>query len=188
MENFVQYTDQQLLSLLKDSSQGAYTQIYDRYHGLLYIYACKITKEESEAEDIVQDVFVYLWDKRKTIIFEKSLSAYLYSAVRYKFFDLLDHKKVRTNYSASFQNFTENFPVQADQILREKELSALIEKEIACLPDKMRNVFELSRKHHLSHREIAEILHISQKTVKNQVNNALKELRVKLSTLFTWLF
>lgn len=178
--------DNELIDLLKSGDQTAYTQIYDRYQGLLFVYACKITKDEDEAEDIVQEVFFYLWDKRRTILFKTSLPAYLYSAVRYKYFNLLDHKKVRANYADSLQEFIEKGDVQADHVIREKELTRLIEKEISLLPPKMREIFELSRKAHLSHKEIAEKLNLSEKTVKNQINNALKELRVKLG-LFTFL-
>lgn len=178
--------DNELIDLLKSGDQTAYTQIYDRYQGLLFVYACKITKDEDEAEDIVQEVFFYLWDKRRTILFKTSLPAYLYSAVRYKYFNLLDHKKVRANYADSLQEFIEKGDVQADHVIREKELTRLIEKEISLLPPKMREIFELSRKEHLSHKEIAEKLNLSEKTVKNQINNALKELRVKLG-MFTFL-
>ena len=186
MEDFTLYSDQKLISLLKDNSQVAYTKIYDRYQGLLYIYACKITKDENEAEDIVQEVFFYLWDKRNTINFDSSLSSYLYTAVRYKFFNLLDHKKIRANYIESFQDFMSMGSVQADYRLRERDLAQLIEKEIALLPPKMREIFELSRKQQLSHKEIAQKLNISEKTVKNQVNGALKQLRGKLG-MFTFL-
>jgi RNA polymerase sigma-70 factor (family 1) len=183
VEDYQSYTDQELIYLLKDNSRPAFTQIYDRYQGLLYIYACKITKDESEAEDIVQEVLFYLWDKRNVISFEHSLSSYLYSAIRYKFFNLIDRKKVRTDYAQSFQNFINRETTQADFSVREKEMVRLIEKEISLLPEKMREVFELSRKNHLSHKEIAEKLDITEKTVKNQVNNALKTLRVKLGVL-----
>jgi RNA polymerase sigma-70 factor (family 1) len=179
-------SDSELLDLLKSGSQAAYTEVYDRYQGLLYIYACKITREENEAADIVQEVFIYLWDKRAQTHFRASLASYLYSAVRYKFFNLLDHKKVRADYAASLQEFMNEGYAETDYVVREKDLARLIEKEIALLPTKMREVFELSRKAHLSHKQIAEKLGLSEKTVKNQVNNALKELRVKLG-LFSFL-
>jgi RNA polymerase sigma-70 factor (family 1) len=188
MSRYNTLADMELADLLRSGDQAAYTQIYDRYQGLLYIYACKITKDENEAEDIVQEIFFYLWDKRINIVFDTTLSAYLYSAVRYKFFNLLDHKKVRANYAVSLQNFIEKGDIQADYSIREKDLTRLIEKEIALLPAKMREIFELSRKAQLSHKEIAEKLNISQKTVKNQVNNALKELRVKLGMFIFLLF
>ncbi|EHQ25198.1 RNA polymerase sigma-70 factor [Mucilaginibacter paludis] len=180
--------DAELVVLLKEGHRAAFSEIYARYQGLLYIYACKIVKDEDEAEDIVQDIFIYLWSKHSQIQFNSSLSAYLYSAVRYKFFDLLDRKKVRVDYAESLGKFLDTGVAITDEYIREKELANLIEKEIARLPAKMREVFELSRKAHLSHREIAQKLNLSEKTVKNQVNNSLKELRFKLGLFSILLF
>ncbi len=165
---------------LKKDDHDAYAQIYDRFNGLLYIYACKIVKDFDEAEDIVQEVFISLWDKRNTLVLKSSLSSYLYSAVRYKFINLLDHKKVRTDYSASLQSFIDEGEYLTDDYIREKEFKQLIEKEISLLPDKMREIFVMSREQNLSYREIAEKLDLSEKTVRNQVNNALNNLRAKL--------
>jgi DNA-directed RNA polymerase specialized sigma24 family protein len=67
-------SDQELTVLLKEGDHAAYAKIYDRYQGLLYTYACKITKDEDEAADIVQEVFIYLWDKRADIYFIKSIA------------------------------------------------------------------------------------------------------------------
>ncbi|WP_342328704.1 RNA polymerase sigma-70 factor [Pedobacter sp. FW305-3-2-15-E-R2A2] len=179
-------TDFELTKLLISGDHKAFIEIYHRFQALLYVYACKITTDKEEAEDIVQEVFIYLWDKRTTIILRSSISSYLYSAVRYKFFNLLDHKKVRKDYTSSFQNFLDEGEYITDNYIREKEFSQLIEKEILALPDKMREVFELSRKQNLSRKEIAEKLNISEKTVKNQISNALKILRGKLG-FFTFL-
>lgn len=188
MDFYNSLSDTELTALLKSGDQHAYTEIYDRYQDLLYIYACKVTKDESEAEDIVQEIFFYLWDKRSSLNFSVSFSSYLYSAVRYKFFNLIDHKKVRSNYADSLQHYVKTADVQADHQVREKELSRIIETEIALLPPKMREIFELSRKVSLPHKDIAIKLNISEKTVKNQVNNALKQLRVKLGMLSFLLF
>jgi RNA polymerase sigma-70 factor (ECF subfamily) len=181
------FTDVELTKLLVSGDHKAFIEIYNRFQALLYVYACKITKDREEAEDIVQEVFIYLWDKRSTIILKSNISSYLYSAVRYKFFNLLDHKKIRTDYTKSFQNFLDAGEYITDNYIREKEFSQLIEKEISALPDKMREIFELSRRQNLSRQEIAEKLNISEKTVKNQISNALKILRGKLG-FFPFLF
>ncbi|MNR13600.1 ECF RNA polymerase sigma factor SigW [compost metagenome] len=180
ISSYSSFTDLELTNLLKSGDRTAFLEIYNRFQGLLYVYACKIIKDEEDAEDIVQEVFLYLWDKRSTIILKSSISSYLYSAVRFKFFNLLDRKKIRTDYKTSFQRFLDQGEYVTDNYIREKEFSQLIEKEIAALPDKMREIFELSRKNHLSRKEIAEQLNLSEKTVKNQINNALKILRRKL--------
>lgn len=188
MSSYSSFTDLELTNLLKSGDRTAFLEIYNRFQGLLYVYACKIIKDEEDAEDIVQEVFLYLWDKRSTIILKSSISSYLYSAVRFKFFNLLDRKKIRTDYKTSFQHFLDQGEYVTDNYIREKEFSQLIEKEIAALPDKMREIFELSRKHHLSRKEIAEQLNLSEKTVKNQINNALKILRGKLGIVVFLLF
>jgi RNA polymerase sigma-70 factor (family 1) len=188
ISSYSSFTDLELTNLLKSGDRTAFLEIYNRFQGLLYIYACKIIKDEEDAEDIVQEVFLYLWDKRSTIILKSSISSYLYSAVRFKFFNLLDRKKIRTDYKISFQQFLDQGEYVTDNYIREKEFSQLIEKEIAALPDKMREIFELSRKHHLSRKEIAEQLNLSEKTVKNQINNALKILRGKLGIVVFLMF
>lgn len=172
--------DIELLDLLRQDDHNAYSEIYDRFNGLLYIYACKIVKDFDDAEDIVQEVFISLWDKRNTLLLKSSLSSYLYSAVRYKFINLLDHKKVRTDYSTSLQKFIDQGEYLTDDYIREKEFKKLIEKEIELLPEKMREIFIMSREQDLSNKEIAEKLNLSEKTVRNQVNNALNNLRTKL--------
>ncbi|WP_140938067.1 RNA polymerase sigma-70 factor [Sphingobacterium lumbrici] len=182
------YTDVDLTTLLSKGDQAAYVEIYDRFQGLLFLYACKVTQDEKEAEDIVQEVFLYLWDKRYTIAINSSIADYLYAAVRFKFFNLLDKKKVRTDYQQSLGNYMEQHESITDYLVREKELRRLIEEEVGRLPAKMREIFELSRNEYLSHREIAEKLQLSEKTVKNQINNALSILRKKFPPPILLLF
>jgi RNA polymerase sigma-70 factor (ECF subfamily) len=180
-------SDTEITGLLKSGDRAAFTEIYNRFKGLLYIYACKITRDDDIAEDLVQDIFIYLWDKHQTINFTSSLSSYLYSAIRYKFFDLVDKQKIRADYVEALQIFLDQGEYITDNYILEKELAAAIEKEVANLPAKMREVFLLSRKENLSNKEIAERLDISEKTVKNQISTALKILRIKLG-LLTFLF
>lgn len=187
MTDYSGYTDKELTVFLKEGDDhAAYVEIYDRYQALLYVYACKIVKDQDEAEDIVQEIFVSLWDKRSEIVFHTSLSSYLYSAVRYKFINLLDRKKVRSDYCASLQNFIDQGDFVTDDYIREKEFHSIIEQQIHLLPEKMRRIFIMSRKQNKSNKEIADELSISEKTIRNQVNNALNILRVKLG-LFTFL-
>lgn len=186
MTSYHSFTDFELTTLLNKGDLVAYNEIYKRFQGILYIYACKIVKNSNDAEDIVQEVFLYLWDKRFTITINSSISFYLYKAVQYKFMNLLDQKKVRADYKDSFNKFLDQGEYITDHYIRQKEFSQIIEQEIAALPDKMREIFKLSRKNNLSRKQIAEELGLSEKTVKNQINNALKILRKKL-TLFSFL-
>jgi RNA polymerase sigma-70 factor (family 1) len=181
-------TDHELLSLLKSGDRAAYSQIYDRYERLLFVHAYKRLRNREEARDIVQDLFIVLWTKREEINFKNSLRAYLYTAIRNRIFDLIARQKLESTYIVSLQQFIDLGHFTTDHQARYNQLMTLIEKEIASLPSKMREVFELSRNEQLSHREIAEKLNIAEQTVKKQVQNALRILKVKLGPLFTVLF
>lgn len=172
--------DDELLLLFKAGDRCAYEQIYQRYWAIMYVYARKILADEDDAQDIIQEVFTYLWHKGTELTIKTSLSLYLYTSVRYRIFDLLDHRKVRTDYKAYLQQFIKEGEYITDDQLRERELVAVIEKEVAALPPKMREMFEMSRNEGLSHKEIADKLGVSDLTVKKQVSNAVKILKGKL--------
>nr|WP_317125285.1 RNA polymerase sigma-70 factor [Pedobacter schmidteae] len=181
-------SDQELISLLKEGDRLAFTHIYDRYKYLLYVHAFKRLRNEEEAEDIVHDIFAALWNKRETFELKTHLSGYLFTAVRNRIFKLLAHKDVESDYIVSFHQVAEQTTNITDYLVRENQMTAMIEKEIAALPQKMREVFELSRKQNLSHKEIAEQLGISEQTVSKQVTNALKILKTKLGLLIYLVF
>ncbi len=182
-----QLTDGELTVLLKTGDHAAFTEIYQRYKRLLYTHAYQRLRNEQEADDLIHELFTSLWEKKGILEFKTNLAGYLYTAVRNRILDYISHKQVESDYIASFQGFLDRGENFTDFLLREKQMNALIDKEIARLPLKMREVFELSRREGYSHKQIAEKLGITQKTVKSQINNALKVLRVRLG-LFNWLF
>lgn len=175
-------TDQQLTAMLLNGNEVAYTEIFERYNKLLIKHAYHLLQSSDEAGDLVQDVFLVLWQKRDQLIFKSSLSSYLYISVRNRVFDLLSHQKVVARYAEAIGNFMEQGNSISDANLRERELAEIIEKEIAALPKKMREVFLLSRREELSYKEIGEHLNISDQTAKLQVHNAIKILKLKISS------
>ncbi len=189
MYNHSALSDQELGSLLKNGDQQAYTEIYNRYSAILLIHACTRLQDEEEAKDLIHELFLCLWNKKDTLYFKTSLKGYLYTAVQNRVLDKIAHRKVKTAYAASLQQFLDQGNWITDECIREKELSGLIDREIASLPDKMRQIFEFSRKNHFTHREISDILNISEETVKKQVYNALKILKIRLTSfLLCWVF
>ncbi|MCC8426390.1 RNA polymerase sigma-70 factor [Mucilaginibacter sp. UR6-11] len=177
-------TDNELLILLRKGDIGAFTEIHHRYYGVLYRHAGKRLPQREEIKDLLQDLFSYVWNNREKLVFNTSLAAYLYTATRNRIFNIYKHQKVKLDYVESFQQFLKHDEPIADELLREKELIALVEKEVAALPPQMRLIFELSRNQYLSHRQIADQLNISPFTVRKQVNNSLKILRLKLGAYF----
>lgn len=187
MADLTQSSDQELTALLSAGSELAFAEIYNRYNVRLFLYAYKKLDNQEEAKDIVQEVFTRLWRKRMEYSINISLNSYLHTAIRNCAFDLFAHKKIAYRYIASLQNFLDQETTFTDDLVREKEIGGKIEKEIAALPPRMREVFELSRKDHLSHRAIAEKLQISESTVSGQIKKALRILRVRLG-LFVSIF
>jgi len=173
-------TDEELVDLLKSGDEAAFAEIYERYWSVLFLHARNLLRENEEAADIVQELFTGLWSKAASIQLTGALSSYLYKAVRNRVFDHLKHKKVMNDYLKSINDFMLGEQFVSDSLLREKELALIIENGINALPPKMREIFILSRKQHLSYQQIAAQLNISEHTVKSQVSNALRILRTKV--------
>lgn len=188
MRGYHLLSDADLFVLLCDGDHKAYTEIYDRYSGLLYVHAYKRIRDREEARDLIHELFTVLWVKREEISLKTELSAYLYRSVRNRVIDLVNHQKLQASYINTFDDFLTNGTNITDHAIRHKELARLIEKEIEALPEKMKQVFILSRDQHMSHKEISETLGISELTVRKQINNSLKLLRPKLSKLFSLFF
>ena len=180
MPRYPDYNDHELAVLLRQGDQLAYTEIFERYSELLLRHAFRLLADKEEAHDVLQDVFLNLLHKRDTIAIKTSLSSYLYTAVRNRIFDLLSHKDVVLKYASSISRFmVEGYSI-TDDTVRERELAALIDKEVDKLPSKMREVFLLNKKAGLSYSEISEQLNITDQTAKQQVYKALKILKPKI--------
>lgn len=172
--------DHDLFALLKSGNDRAYEEIYRRYWALLFRHARRIFQDEDGAEDVVQEVFLNLWNKAEALDLKGSLSGYLYTAVRNKILDQLAHSKVKEKYIASLGSFLDAGSCETDHKVRENQLKLIIERELAALPDGMRKAFELSRKSQMSYREIADELGVSEGVVRNQISRALKILRKRV--------
>lgn len=179
MVSYLDFSDQDLLELLKSNNKKAFTEIYERYHSLLYIYAHKKLENNLEARDIVQDVLINVWNKRNALSISGTLRSYLFTAVRNRILDIFSHQKVEEKYMESLRNLMLTSS-PSDYMIREKELSTMIEFEINALPPRMREIFILSRKEWLSNSDIASKLNLSQHTVETQIKRALRQLRLKL--------
>ena len=172
--------DNELAVLLKEGNHSAYTELYRRYNRILFVHAYKRLRDQEQARDIVQEFFTVLWIKRESLYLKSSLAGYFFTAVNNRIVDYFLRKDVQEKYIASFSGFLDKETIKTDHLIREKQLAALIENEIQLLPSKMRLIFQLSRQENLSHKEIAEKLSISEKTVDRQISNALFRLKTKL--------
>jgi RNA polymerase sigma-70 factor (ECF subfamily) len=180
-------SDQELSDLLKKGDHRAYTEIYNRFKAPLYVHAYNKLRNREEAKDLIQELFTTLWNNRESLHLGGHLSSYLYTAVRNRVFRSISRLGLEYAYVNSIQDSVNQGICITDHRVRENQLQAMIDREINALAPKMREIFLLSRKSNLTHKEIALKLGIAEPTVKKQVNNALKTLRVKLGIL-TFLF
>lgn len=180
--NSLRATDEEeLLHRLRKGDRVAFEIIYCGYSERLYAHAAKYLEDQEEAKDIIHDVFFNLWQNRETLYIRENLKAYLYQSVRNRIINHQLKNKRADVYFRSFQRFLMNGQADTDFLVRENMQTELIEREISTLPNKMRTVFELSRKEGLSHKEIAQQLNITEQSVRSHVKGALKILRVRLS-------
>ncbi|PPK99622.1 RNA polymerase sigma factor [Parapedobacter indicus] len=181
--NYWELEDEELIPLIKAGDDNAFSLLYVRYSNLLFRHALSMLKDEEEAKDAIQDVFTALWEKHEELEIRGSVSGYLYIATRHAVLKILQNGKRSEEFIATLIRISETQESTADAEVQVKELAAIIEAEVAKLPRKMREVFLLSRKHHLTHREIAQKLNLSEYTVKRQTSNALTILRKTLGNL-----
>ncbi len=173
-----------LINGLKSRNKIIFDFVFHYYYSGLCAYAERFVYDDSLAEDIVQDLFVTLWLKSKTIQINTSLKNYLFTSVKNRSLDFIKKEKVRgnkTNYESANPKASENL---AQYWFAESELKELIESALSKLPPRCREIIEMSRFEGMKNQEIAEKLNLSKRTVELQVSNALKQLRTDLKPYF----
>ena len=176
LKNIKSLSDYELIELIRAGNKNAFTQLYDKYWEELINSAFKILNNKDAAQDVVQEVFIELWDKRKNLFIEK-IPPYLHQSVRYSVFRYIRKSKMIVD-NFDFLNNSQSVNTTEEDV-DFNELSDMLEASIKELPEQCQKVFRLSRYENLSNREIANRLNISVRTVDNHISKALKNLRYK---------
>ncbi len=174
-------SDEDLWVAIVDDDSDAFAMLFKRYWKQLYVTAYAHLKDNEVCESVVQDIFVYLWEKRKQLTIG-SFEKYLNASARYGVYKQLKLARLSpVDYWAPSEivenRYTHN---DGEQNLSAFELLQDVDVCLDVLPNRCREIFILSRVNQLSNNEIAEKLHISKRTVENQISHALKHLRVLL--------
>ena len=174
------YNDLDLVKRLQQNEEEALTIIYKEYWQIMYMAAYNLIKDSSVCEDIVQEVFISLWQRREKLQIKTSLKSYLYTSTVYKVYDHFSkNKKILKD--ELFDNFENKIEASNPETkLMHEELIRHLDAIVDSLPDKCREVYKLSRENMLSNKEIAEQLNISQRTVEGHISKALKILKESL--------
>lgn len=178
MQDSSQYEEQELLALLHRGSEQAFEKIYNHYSIRLYANLLKLVKSEAEAQEILQDVFLKVWNNREQIDLSKSFKAYLFKIAENKVYDFFrklarDKKKMAVLLTTTSG---ENVPDEAN--LFTEENTALLEKAIGALPPQRQQVFRLCKLEGKSYREVSKELDISESTISDHIVKATKSIRI----------
>lgn len=168
------------ISLSNADGAAVFEQIFKSHFRRLHAYACTILRDEATAEEMVQNVFYKLWEKKEQLEVQQSITAYLYRAVYHESLNHLKHTKVKAAHHAYTMHTSteEHNPSERTGL---KELQQRLDIALKELPEQCRAIFQMSRFEELKYREIADRLDISVKTVENQMGKALRILREQLA-------
>jgi RNA polymerase sigma-70 factor (ECF subfamily) len=169
-------------NLIVQGDEKAFSSFYELFWEPLYLYVFKVLQDQEEAMDVVQETFVAVWQQRHQVLLTHSISSYIYSIARYKAFSVIRKNIKQKDYLASLIDFFDQYAQTPEEIMISKQLQHLLDEQIDTLPPKMKEIFLLSREAQLSYKEIAEKLNISDKTVKKQISNSLKIIRMRLDS------
>lgn len=178
MRNYSSFTDSELSASLSQGDRYAFDQIYYRYWRVLYQKAIRILNNDDEAADIIQEVFVSLWQRRADVKVE-NLKAYLNQAVKFSVLKAIRENKVSEDFYDKLAKITVHLVCEDPLVF--KEMQHLIQHLIDDLPEDCRTIFNLSRVHHLTYKKIALQLGISEKTVEKKISISLKSIKAGLN-------
>ena len=150
--------DSALIDLINQDYKPAFDELYQRYWEKLFVYLVRVLKDRQETEDILQELFVSVWNRRNQLQQIDSLSAYLFAAARFQGLRFIQKETKKGLFINSLVRFFNEADYSLDQQQSAKEAALIIDKTIESLPAKMQQVFILSRKEQLSHKEIADTL------------------------------
>ena len=177
--------DISLLSAMYKGDKSAFDMLFQKYYSVLCTYCYRFVRLE-DAEEIVQDVMLWLWEKRERPVIEYSLKQYLFKAVYHRCMTRIAQDEVRQRAATAYYERMLTMLQEVD-IRQINELSRHIQRAVNELPPTYREAFIMHRFQNLSYKEAAELLNVSPKTVDYRIQQALKILRVKLKNCLTLL-
>ncbi|MCK0132146.1 RNA polymerase sigma-70 factor [Flavobacteriaceae bacterium F08102] len=185
----IHITPENIISRLRNGEVVAYETLFRLYYSKLLHLAKNYLVYKEDAEHIVQNIFLKLWEQKEKFEHVTNVNNYLYSMCKNACLDQLKHEKIKAKYAEQISNKTainRAFILdEAASLLLENELESQIYKSIELLPSKCKKVFMKSRIEGLNHKEIADELGISKKTVENHITKALGHMRLQLKEFLT---
>lgn len=173
-----------LIGMIRGNDHDAFRELYRRYWEPLLLQAAGKTGSLQDAEDILQELFVHLWEKRSGLFITGTVGSYLFTALRNR---IINYFRAQLTQTTHIREISGTLPQATDHHqapLAIKELAAQVKAELDQMPEKMRTVYLKSREEGLSAPVIASQLSISEQTVRNQISNALRRLKGKVAAYY----
>lgn len=170
--------DTSLLSAIKHGDEKAFDMLFRKYYSMLCAYGHKFVELE-EAEECVQDAFLWLWENREVMVVQSSLSSYLFAIVHHRALNRINQKEVKSRVENYFCEEMQSL-IEDTNFYHIEELTRRIQEAVAALPESYREAFVMHRFKDMTYKEIADLLGVSPKTVDYRIQQALKQLRVDL--------
>ncbi|MDR2949834.1 MAG: RNA polymerase sigma-70 factor [Dysgonomonas sp.] len=167
-----------LFDLIRNDDTEAFDRLYSLFYPSLCVFASRYISEYKAIEDCVQDVFLKIWRDRKTILINTSVRSYLFTSIRNHCLNLIEKEKIELTYEQYILNTYD--PYTSNDLYSIEELENIIENAIQKLPEKIQQVFRMSRFEQMTYKEIAEKQNISIKTVESYIHKALIMLSISL--------
>ncbi len=179
------HIDNELFRRMQQGDSAAFTSIYERYNKMLYLLAFRYFQDSSMAEDAVQQIFTRLWESRSDLRVDFNVRNYLFTMMKNYVLNTIrnENNAIEKNYQIAY--YQPNFEDNLVERIEEKELSNLLNKAIAQLPEQKRLICLMKMEGKLSNQEIAEQMQLSVNTVKTHYFQSIKILRAKLYGLLT---
>ncbi len=179
----LQVSPDELTRRLQSSDREAFSQLFDSLHVPLVRYARRFTVDDATAYDLLQDVFVTLWERRRTLSIKSSIQAMLYTMIRNRALNLKRRDKWYDREASVSDAEATDSTAPPDDVLEAVGLANRLKVWIGQMPERRAEAFMLSRYHGLSHREIGTIMGVSERTVDTHILLALRELRARMDKL-----
>ena len=177
--------DQTLIEGISKGDNGAYEELFIKYYSPLVVFAYRMVDDDDTARELVQDVFVSFYEKQVGLTIHTSLKATLYQSVRNRCLNHIKREKLLRSHHENIFLETKDSDSYFETSVETSELQQRLYSIIQELPEKCREVFEMSRFEGVPNQEIADKLDISKRTVETQISKALKYLRENLTDYFT---
>ena len=166
---------------IRAGDPAAFEALFHAYHAPLCAFAYRYLEARDLAEEIVQEIFLFVWERRETWEVRTSVKSYLFTAVRNAALSYLRHERVVRRREAETVERFDGPSAGADAEAAAAETLAAVQQAVSRLPERCRLVFTLHREQGLTYSEVAEVLGISPKTVETQMGRALRSLRKALA-------